>query len=283
MDRTAIADFLRRHRERLRPGDVGLPEIGGDRRRTPGLRREEVASLARISANYYERLEQARGPRPSPQVLAALGQALRLGPEERRYLARIAGQTPTASGVPDDEVPDGIRRLVERLTGVAAYVVNVKYDILAWNRLAARLITDFGAIPPRQRNMLRLSFDRTGASASPVTCGAPDGEQGFIRHAVAELRQAGVRYPGDPEIPELIGWLSARDPAFQEGWESHELRPEPTLGKRFAHPRFGDITLDGQTLHVPERDQRIVVYSAEPGSAAEKALLRLDEEGDDAV
>ncbi|WP_051133651.1 helix-turn-helix transcriptional regulator [Nocardia paucivorans] len=267
MDKHALADFLRRRRARLSPGAVGLTPEPGQRRRTPGLRREEVAWLAGISTNYYERLEQARAPRPSPQVLAALARVLQLGQDEQRYMTGLAGHELGQPGLPHEDVPAGVRRLLERID-MPAYVLNPRYDVLAWNPPAVELIGDFAA----ERNLLRLAF---GTRALGVSCGSVDGERHFIRQAVADLRGAAVRYPDDPEIPRLIDWLSARDTDFRNGWEAHEVAPEPSMGKRFEHPVVGVIELDAQTLSVPGRDQRLVVYSAEPGSRAAEAIREL--------
>lgn len=272
MDRAALADFLRRHRERLRPVDVGLPESGGHRR-TPGLRREEVARLADISANYYERLEQARGPRPSTQVLASVGRALCLGVEERRYLARLAGQE-VAGGAVDDRVPAGVLRLLRGWAESPAYVLNPKYDVLAWNDLASAVFGGLEGLEPARRNLLRMAFGGPGERTG-VACGSPNASGLFVRQAVAELRQAAVRYPADPEIPDLIDWLRRCDEAFQDGWDAHELRAESTLVKRFDHPVVGVLELNAQTLHVPDHDLRVVIYGAEPGSPGERALRRL--------
>ncbi|RDI54118.1 helix-turn-helix transcriptional regulator [Nocardia mexicana] len=269
MDKHAFADFLRRKREHLRPDEAGLSPDPRRRRRTPGLRREEVAWLADISANYYERLEQARAPRPSPQVIAALAEALRLGPDEQRYLTHLAGHELGRPGVPDDEVPPGVLRMLERFTEIPAYVLNARYDVLAWNTLAASLIGDFAS----ERNLLRLAF---GTRLAQVSCGGLDGEAQFARQAVAELRAAALRYPDDRRIPELIAWLSTRDEDFQTGWAAHEVAPEPTVWKRFVHPEVGEIELDSQTLSVPGHDQRIVIYTADPGSPAAKSLRELE-------
>ncbi len=267
VDKYVLADFLRRRRARVSPGAVGLTPEPGRRRRTPGLRREEVAWLAGISANYYERLEQARAPRPSPQVLAALARALRLGPDEQRYLTRLAGHELGQSGIPDDDVPAGVRQLLQRIE-LPAYVLNPRYDVLAWNAAAVALFGDFDA----ERNLLRLAF---GTISPAVSCGSADGEAYFVRQAVADLRTAAVRYPDDPRIPELIEWLSARDNDFRAGWTAHEVAPASSMWKRFEHPELGTIELDAQTLAVPGRDQRLVIYSAEPGSPAAEALRRL--------
>src|SRR5262249_30414833 len=140
MNRTELASFLRSRRHRLRPSDVGLPD--GGRRRTPGLRRQEVAQLAGVSVDYYIPLEQARGPHRSRQVLAALGRALLLTRDEREYLFRTAGQAPPPAVGPSREVPPAIRYLLDSLTGTPAYVLDAKYDVLACNPLRAYFIGD---------------------------------------------------------------------------------------------------------------------------------------------
>ncbi len=158
--------------------------------------------------------------------------------------------------------------MLERLTEVPAYVQNVRYDVLARNTLAAKLIGDLGS----ERNLLRPAF---GSRTAQVSCGGPDGEAQFVRQAVAELRGAAVRYPNDPRIPELIAWLSTRDINFQNDWAAREVAPTATIWKRFVHPDVGMIELDAQTLSVPGTDQRIVIYTAEPESSAAKALHEL--------
>jgi len=139
LKRGELATFLRTRRQRLRPADVGLP--AGGRRRTPGLRRQEVAELAGISVDYYIRLEQARGPHPSRQVLTALGRALVLTADEREYLFRLAGESPPPAAVPSREISPGIRNLLDSMPETPAYVVDAKYDVLAWNSLAT-LVSD---------------------------------------------------------------------------------------------------------------------------------------------
>ena len=138
VNRQDLATFLLSRRRRLQPPDVGLPEVG--RRRTPGLRRQEVAHLAGMSVDYYVRLEQARGPRPSRQILAALARALMLTADEREYLFRVAGESPPPQASPSRTVSPGIRNLIDSLPDTPAYVVDAKYDILAWNTLATHFI-----------------------------------------------------------------------------------------------------------------------------------------------
>ncbi|CAM06219.1 helix-turn-helix protein [Saccharopolyspora erythraea NRRL 2338] len=267
MDRHELAQFLRNRRESLRPAEVGLP-AGTGRRRTPGLRREEVAWRAGVSANYYERLEQARAPRPSPQVVAALARALRLGDDESAHLARLAGQTPPSRERPAAEVPEGVRMLLDRVGAVPAYVLNARHDVLAWNAMAAELITDFAALPAAEQNLLRLSV-RFGEQWCR---GSGDG---FLRQAAADLRQAAVRYPSDTGIAELVRDCSAVSAEFAASWHAHDVRGPQTLRKRINHPELGALDLDCQTLHVPGTDQRLVTFSAEPGSVDHDKLLRL--------
>lgn len=149
MDRGGLGEFLRSMRERVRPQDVGLP--AGTARRTPGLRREEVARLAHISVEYYTRLEQARGATPSRRVLAELARALRLSADERGHLFDLAAVAPESPTGPRSDVPATVLNLLEHMTGIAAFVVNARYDVIAWNSLAAALFEDFSAVPPARR------------------------------------------------------------------------------------------------------------------------------------
>ena len=157
--RTELAGFLRARRARLSPRQAGLPEAGTpNRRRTPGLRRQEVAQLAGLSVDYYIRLEQARGPHPSRQVLAALARALMLSADERDYLFRMAGQAPPPAPRPSREITPGIRHLLDSMPGIPAYVVDAAYNVLAWNRLATHFIGDLSRY--EDRNMIRWTFLR---------------------------------------------------------------------------------------------------------------------------
>ena len=167
LNRPELAQFLRTRRARLRPGDVGLS--GGGRRRTPGLRRQEVAELAGMSVDYYIRLEQARGPHPSKQVLSALSRALMLTVDEREYLYRIAGENPPPVAGPRREVTPAIRYLLDGMVETPAYVVDAKYDVLAWNWLATFFIGDLAGRPEEDRNIIRWMFrfgDAAGVRAA---------------------------------------------------------------------------------------------------------------------
>jgi transcriptional regulator with XRE-family HTH domain len=156
VERSGLGAFLRSRRERITPADVGLP--AGRRWRTPGLRREEVAQLAFISTEYYTRLEQARGSSPSRKVLAGLARALRLSDAERIHLHHLAGMPPGPPPGPSRDVRPSILDLVRRLPLAAAGVMSAIYEVLAWNDLAAALMEDFSAVPPRDRNLARRAF-----------------------------------------------------------------------------------------------------------------------------
>jgi transcriptional regulator with XRE-family HTH domain len=269
LNRGELATFLRTRRDRLHPRDVGLP--GGQRRRTPGLRRQEVAELAGLSVDYYIRLEQARGPRPSRQVLAALARALMLTTDEREYLFRVGGEEPAPLPGPRRDVPEGIRYLLDAMTETPAYVVSAKYDILAWNQLATYFVGDLANVGPDERNMIRWMFGRA------VDESYWDDEQvvAFTRSTVADLRAAYARYPGDRSIEALVGELLALSPRFATMWAEHEVAVRHPMVKRVDHPLTGPIEFECQVMHIQDTDQRLIAYVAAPGSAAQAAFRRL--------
>ncbi|WP_236791085.1 helix-turn-helix transcriptional regulator [Amycolatopsis sp. GM8] len=267
MDKHELGRFLRLHRERLTPATVGLPAAGP--RRTPGLRREEVAQLAHISTQYYTRLEQARGPQPSRHVLAALGRALRLNDAERDLLYTLGGQQAEPPG-PSPDVPDRILDLIERLPHTAALVLDAKYDILAWNPLAAALLEDFSAQPRRERNMIRRYFLDPVRGHYGMT-----GDGDFGQFAAGHLRAAAARYPDDPATQGLIRDLLRHSPEFAALWPSGEVSDRRHLLKTIDHPQLGRIELTCDILVIPERDQHVVLLTAEPGTPAHDALQLL--------
>lgn len=259
--------FLRSRRERLAPADVGLQ--AGRRRRTPGLRREEVAQLAYISTEYYTRLEQARAPHPSVEVLAGLSRALRLNDAERNHLHHLAGVPPVRPVGPPREVRQSILDLLDRLPNAAAIVLSAYCEVIAWNHLAAALMEDFSVRSRAERNLLRRAFLGGDKHVYSVV----DGER-FARSAVNHLRAVAARYPDDPELRELIADLSA-SPEFTALWEAHEIVGEPTLCKSFRHPLVGLVTVNCDALAIPDCDQQVVIYTATPGSPSEEALRLL--------
>ena len=269
LNRAELAAFLRTRRNRLRPRDVGLPD--GQRRRTPGLRRQEVAQLAGLSVDYYIRLEQARGPRPSRQVLAALARALMLTIDEREYLFRVAGEEPALVPGPIREVPPGIRHLLNSMPETPAYVVSAKYDILAWNRLATHFVGDLSRFAEDDRNMIRWMFRRPAEDSYWDDTDAV----AFTRSAVADLRAAYARYPGDRSIENLVTELLALSPRFADMWAEREVAMRHPMVKHVDHPLAGPIEFECQVLHIAGTDQRLIAYIAAPGSASQDAFRRL--------
>ncbi|MFJ7998294.1 helix-turn-helix transcriptional regulator [Streptomyces sp. NPDC096310] len=271
MDRHQLAGFLRSRRERITPADVGLP--AGPRRRTPGLRREEVAHLAFISTEYYTRLEQARGPRPSREVLAGLARALRLPDAERAHLHHLAGAPPGPPAGPSREVRPSILDLLNRLPHTAAIVLSATYEVIAWNDLAAALLEDFSPLPRQERNLVRRAF--LAQPARPALLYDPFEAEEFARAAARRLRAAAARYPDDPEVATLVRDLLTGSAEFARLWDSHDVRAEPTLRKTVNNPLLGPITVNCDLLDITDRDQQVVIYTAEPGSPAEEALRLL--------
>ena len=272
MDKQELAAFLRSRRERLRPEDVGLPS--GPRRRTPGLRREEVAVLAHISTEYYVRLEQGRAPRPSGEVLAGIAGALLLTDAESDHLHVLAGTAPRRTGLHRRDVRPSILALLERLPQTAAFVTSATFEVLAWNDLAAALMEDFAALTPRDRNLARRAFLGPAHPGAPLY-GISDAAE-FRQHAVRELRATLARYPSDPAVTDLIVELRDGSPEFARLWDRHDVQVAPVLTKTFRHPAVGEITVDCDSLALTDRDQHLVLYSAPVGSRDAEALALLN-------
>jgi transcriptional regulator with XRE-family HTH domain len=273
MDKQELGAFLRSRRERLRPQDVGLPS--GPRRRTPGLRREEIAVLAHISTEYYVRLEQGRAPRPSAEVLAGIAGALRLTDAESDHLHLLAGTAPAAGArTHRRDVRPSVLALLQRLPRTAGFVMSAVFEVLAWNDLAAALMEDFDRLPPEGRNLARRAFPGPGQDgASPY--GLSDAAE-FRLGVVTQLRAASARYPADPAVTGLVGELRDTSADFARLWERHDVQPVPTLTKTFRHPTVGEITVDCDNLALTDSDQHLVLYSAPPGSPGAEALALLD-------
>jgi transcriptional regulator with XRE-family HTH domain len=269
-----LKEFLRSRRARLTVDDV---EVRGTRaaRRVPGLRREEVAQLAGVSVDYYSRLEQGRPLNVSDEVLDAIGRALRLDDLERAHLFQIARINPRRrrrrSPARVQRVRPGIRRVLDTLDDVApAFVFGRRMDVLATNRLARALMTDFEALPPRERNMLRYTF--LDESTRELYADWED----VARENVAVLRLDAGRHPDDPLLAELVGELAVKSPQFRRWWADHDVRERSHGTKRYHHPLVGDLTIDYESVSLPgDPDQTLCIYTAEPGSASENALRLL--------
>lgn len=270
MDREQLADFLKSRRARVAPADAGID--GGSRRRTPGLRREEVARLAGISVDYYARLEQARGPRPSRQVLGALGRALRLHDDERTYLFQLAGEQPGPPASPSPTVSAGIRHLLDRLDDTPAFVIDAKYELLAWNPMAVALMGDPALVMPESRNMIWNLF--TGPAASEPAASDPAASV-FADECVADLRAASVRYPADEGIRSLIARLRAVSADFARRWDEHQVCVRRATTKRFDHPVHGELVFDCEVLDIADAGQKVIFYTAEAGSHTAWVLCSL--------
>lgn len=273
MDKQELGAFLRSRRERLRPQDVGLPY--GPRRRTPGLRREEVAVLAHISTEYYVRLEQGRAPRPSGDVLAGIAGALRLTDAESGHLHVLAGTAPSRTGLHRRDVRPSILALLQRLPQTAAFVMSAAFEILAWNDLAAALMEDFARLAPKDRNLARRAFPGP-QPADALLYGVSDAAE-FRLSVVMQLHATVARYPTDPEVTGLVDELRHASPDFTRLWERHDVQAlPPMLTKTFRHPAVGDVTVDCDTLTLSDRDQYLVLFTAAPGSPGADALALLN-------
>src|SRR5579859_4967385 len=225
-----LAEFLRTKRARLSPRQAGLPDVG--RRRTPGLRRQDVAQLAGLSVDYYIRLEQARGPHPSRQVLSALARALLLTADERDYLFRMAGEAPPAPPRPGRQITPGIRHLLDSMPGVPAYVVDAACNVLAWNHLATHFVGDLSRY--QDRNMIRWTFLR---APQDVVWSDEDFVR-FTRSTVADLRAS---YPGYPGIDSLVTEMLALSPRFARMWAEHDVEVRGPMLKHVEHPLAGPL------------------------------------------
>ncbi|MET7299899.1 helix-turn-helix transcriptional regulator [Embleya sp. NPDC005575] len=272
-DRQELAHFLLCCRERLCPADVGLPD--GVRRRTAGLRREEVARLAGMSVDYYARLEQNRGPHPSPQLLAALARALRLEANDRDHLFHLAGHVPPGrSSGGDEHVSPAILLILDRLHDVPAQVMSDSGDVLAQNAMAVALLG-----PNVGRNVLVRWFTEP---ASRLRFRAAEAD-GMSRAYVADLRATLVGRPADPGPAAVVARLRARSAEFAALWDADaegaggEGTGRRGTGVTIRHSEIGEITLRRQVLVVVEAGQRVIVHTAPAGSraAGQLALLRV--------
>jgi transcriptional regulator with XRE-family HTH domain len=270
MDRDALAEFLVRHREALQPADVGLS--AGPRRRAPGLRREEVAQLAAMSTDYYARLEQRRGPQPSTQMLSSLARALRLSPDERDYLYRVAGHSaPDRSGASEGYVAPGLLRVMDRLTDTPAFIISALDEVLVQNDPARALFGDASAWTGMERSGIYRWF--VHPEARRVYPSHDHARQS--RAAVASLRAAYGVMGAQSRAGELARELSRVSPEFAELWASQVVARRFEDHKTVVHPELGPIEVDCQALFTEDGSQTLVVLTAPPHSEAESTLKLL--------
>ncbi|MFF9278950.1 helix-turn-helix domain-containing protein [Streptomyces griseosporeus] len=271
---TELGRFLRARRGQLRPQDVGLP-AGTGTRRTPGLRREELATLAGVSVDYYTRLERGRETRPSPAVVSALAEALRLSPEALRRLhelvALAAGQAPAPSPGPSRTVRQSVRTMLEALRPSPAYVVSRTNDLLAANRPGLRLFPGLTDWPAERRNLTRYMF------LHPMARRLYREWETMAAHSAAHLRAISGAEPDLPELAQLVGELVVKSPEFARFWERYEVQTRGGGEKHFQHPKVGSMRLSYEVMDILRTDgQRLVTYQAVPGTPDHDALLLLD-------
>jgi transcriptional regulator with XRE-family HTH domain len=273
-DPRALGQLLRSRRERLAPPDVGLPP-GGGRRRTPGLRREEVALLANLSVTYYTFLEQGHAVQPSAQVLDALAAALRMSPAERRYLAILAygpagtpdpGGWPAANTVPAntgaggeatvEDVDPAVVDLVQRLEPFPTLVKGRRWDVLAANPAARELFTDWEAQPAGERNLVRWMFT-TDRAREVYLEWEPE-----ARAMLGRFRLAAARHPDDPGFAGLIAALRRDSEQVRDWWPRHDVQAVGSGTKKLRHPRLGPVEYAHVVLQVADNpEQTLITYS----------------------
>ncbi|MEU4537078.1 helix-turn-helix transcriptional regulator [Streptosporangium sp. NPDC023825] len=263
-----LGPALRHWRDRVAPAAVGLP--GGGPRRAAGLRREELAMLAGVSADYITRLEQGRATSPSAHVLTALARALRLSTQEREHLFLLAGQPPPTAGRMSTHITPSVHRLLDQLDGTPLSVGDASWNLISWNRPWAALFGDPSLLVGRDRNPIWRHFTGLPGRVSHT----PEQEIRFETVAVADLRSATALYPADTDLRSLVTDLRNASPRFAELWDSHVVGVHESDRKTVHHPDVGPLTLDCDVLTVPGSDLRIIVYSAAPGTeAADKLKL----------
>jgi transcriptional regulator with XRE-family HTH domain len=267
--RKELAHFLRTRRERMSPEAAGF---GGSRRRTPGLRREELAVLAGIGVTWYTSLEQGRDITVSTQVLESLARVLHLNAVERNHLFLLARQQQPINSFPfTTAVSPVLQRILDTMGTSPAYVANPGFDLLAWNQAMACVYqTDFGALPVRERNILRLLF--THPSQRMLLPNWEQAAQGLL----AQFRASTERYVGDPWREALVAELEQASPQFRTWWSQHALQATHTEKKELNHPLVGRLVLQPTTFQVTDApDLRMVIYTplAEANTAQKLAQL----------
>ncbi len=261
--REQLSEFLRNCRARLTPSAVGLPTAG--RRRTPGLRREDVAALAGLSATWYTWLEQGRDVRASDRVLENLSRSLRLSPEERNYLFLLAQRRPAPIRLrTEEQVPDTVKRTLDALN-VPAEVITPRWDVVYWNAMVKRCFRDYGALPPERRNLVRILM------TSPEYQEDPEEYEALVRRITAKLRVDYCQADGDLAFDALIEEMAEASPVFRELWRSSEVCGRSEGVHLLKHPQLGGITFE-HTSYVVEGapSLRVVIFAPHDAESARK-------------
>lgn len=270
-----LGRFLRARRTQTAPEQVGL-KAGTGLRRTPGLRREELATLAGISIDYYVRLERGKETHPGPTVVDALARALLLDASEHRHLRELASRAayaPEAPPAPGHTVRPQLRVLLESVRPNAAYVVSRTLDLLAFNPGALRLFAGLADWPPSRRNFARYAF------LHPLARDVLDDWDEQARACVGRLRALAGTEPDAPDLAGLVGELLAKSPDFADLWNRFDVKPHAPDPKTFHHPDVGDLHLGYESMPLEHsQKQRFVVFFAEPGTSDHDKLIQLDAE-----
>lgn len=277
MDRSELARFLRTRREALQPEDVGLPRTR--RRRTGGLRREEVAALSHMSTDYYTRIEQRRGPRPSAHMLGAIARGLRLTAEERDHLFRLAGHAVPAPASDTGQVAPGLLRFFHRLEDTPAQIVTPLGETLAQNRLSRLLLGDqTHHLGPARSLAYRWFTDSGERRLVPAENQAQHG-----RTITAQLLAAHTRDHRDPRVADLVRTLLHTSPEFAALWSERPVAGPYCAAKRLEHPQVGSLELHGESVVDPGQAQILTAFTAEPGSESDSRLRLLSVLGEQFV
>ncbi len=271
---SSLGAYLRNRRTKLDPASFGF---SGSPRRTSGLRREEVAQRANISATWYAWLEQGRGGRPSADVLDRLARALTLTEVEREHLFLLGlGRAPEVHYRGSDVITPRLQRLLDMLTYSPAIVRTATWDVVAWNRAAAAVLTDYGALPPDQRNILRMIF------CDPRVRAVQSEWEAVARLVVATFRIDAARAGADAEVAPLVDELCRSSAEFASMWRDNDVQTHGDGVKHLRHPLLGPIALEHSAFAVDARpDLSLIVYN--PATSADRKLIESLIEGKPAL
>lgn len=263
---TRLSCYLKDRRAKLEPAGLGF--VGG-RRRTPGLRREEVAQRANISTTWYTWLEQGRGGAPSADVLDRLARALMLTEIEREHLFMLGlGRPPEVRYQAAEGVTPRLQRVLDTLELSPAFIKTKTWDVIAWNRAAALVLTDYGALAPERRNILRLMFEDPNVRAAQLDW------EGVARFVVAVFRADATRAGATADMQTLASELCQRSAEFEAMWHDHDVRYHGEGTKRLRHPIAGLLALEFSTFSVDGRtDMDLVIYN--PATAVDAERIRM--------
>ena len=277
IDRAGLAEFLRRRRESLQPEDVGLPR--GQRRRTSGLRREEVAVLCHISTDYYSRIERERGPQPSEQMIASIAQGLHLTLDERDHLFRLAGHQPPVRGAVSEHISPGLLRILDRLADTPAEIVTELGETLRQSPLGVALTGDLTRYSGPARS---LGYRWFTDPATRRLYGEED-HPFLSRMFTSGLRAVATLRGPDSRAAHLAELLLHQSKEFRTVWDAQEVGLRPHAVKHFVHPELGGLELNCQSLLDPDQAHRLLVYTAVPGTESHEKLQLLSVIGTQAM